>query len=93
MMAQRQPGTQTQDSGESLDEGPAERHEPGQPTRGAPPHADQESEKIARQQGTSQRGFTEDEGASPDSGTRTSGDPGSVGDRVEGAPGASQPKP
>jgi hypothetical protein len=42
-----------------------ERHEPGKPTRGAPPKADPESEKIAKQQGTSQRGFSDDEGPPP----------------------------
>lgn len=39
-----------------------ERHEPGKPTRGTPPQADPETVKIAKQQGTSQRGFTDDAG-------------------------------
>ncbi len=43
----------------------AERHEPGKPTRAAPPEADPEAQKIAKQQGTSQRGFSDDEGPSP----------------------------
>jgi hypothetical protein len=42
-----------------------ELHEPGKPTRGSPPQADPETEKIARQQGTSQRGFSEDAGVEP----------------------------
>lgn len=39
-----------------------EQREPGQPTRAAPPEIDREAREIGRQQGTSQRGFTRDEG-------------------------------
>ena len=39
-----------------------ERNEPGKPTRGAPPQGDADVERIAKQQGTSQRGFGEDAG-------------------------------
>ncbi len=39
-----------------------ERHEPGKPTRGQPPTAtDPDVEQIGRQQGTTQRGFSEEQ--------------------------------
>jgi hypothetical protein len=50
-----------------------ERNEPGQPTRGAPPKGDPETERIAKQQGTTQRGFGDDAGTNlpPDGPPRT----------------------
>jgi hypothetical protein len=42
----------------------AERKEPGKPTRQAPP-AEGDAARIGRQQGTTQRGFTDDAGATP----------------------------
>jgi hypothetical protein len=69
-MSERKPGAQN----DQADEVGAERVEPGQASRVMDEEASGDLADVARQQGTSQRGYTADGDGAP--GTKTSGDPG-----------------
>jgi hypothetical protein len=63
-MGATQPKVEDRPGGPNTAEG-SERREPGKPTRATPPHVDEDAERIGRQQGTTQRGFAEDERPPP----------------------------